>query len=84
MNSQKMSPSCFDVIADTFPKNLVKLEYRKFAIDDGIDPSIETDAVNLWISISNMKSPMGELVYQTLANLALQLISIPVSNADNE
>ena len=83
-----MSPSCIDVIADTFPitfeMNLVKLEYREFAIDGGIDPSIETDAVNLWISIRNMKSPMGEFMYQTLATLALQLISIPVSNAGNE
>ena len=87
-NSQKMSLSSFDAIASFFPvtfeKDLVKLEYREFAIDDTIDPSIDSDAINFWILISKMKSPMGNLLYKNLATLALQLISTPVSNADSE
>ncbi len=68
----------------TFEKYLVKLEYREFAIDDTIDPSIDSDAINFWILISKMKSPMGNLLYKNLATLALQLTSTPVSNADSE
>ena len=86
--SQKISTSSFDRIADiipiTFDRNLVKLEYREFVIDEELDPSVETDAVQFWVNVSHMKSPMGELKYQNLATLALKLLLIPVSNADSE
>ena len=84
--SQKMSPSCIDRISDLFPisfdKNVVKLEYREYVIDE-IDPSCD-EAVKFWLSIRDMKSPMGEPKYLNLATLALQLLAIPVSNADSE
>ena len=53
MDSQKMSPSCFDVIADTLPitfeKNLVKLESGEFAIDDRI---------HQWVSLCTKILPL--------------------------
>ncbi len=84
----KISQSSFDTISSTIPitfdKGLVKLEYREFSTDGDVDTSGEADAVKFWVGISNMKSPMGEQKYQNLATLALQLLSIPASNADSE
>ena len=84
--SQKMSVSTFDVIANHFPisfdKSAVKLEYREYMID-ALDTS-EGDAMKFWLSVSNMKSPMGAFKYQHLGTLALELLSIPVSNAYSE
>ena len=86
--SHKMSLSAFDLIGNTIPvtfdKGLVKLEYREFTTDNEVDYSAKTDAVAFWVGILNMKSPLGELKYHNLATLALQLLAIPVSNADSE
>ena len=44
----------------------------------------DSDAMHFWLSALNMKSPMGSPKYEHLRTLALQLLSIPKSNADSE
>ena len=58
----------------------VKLEYREFAIDSGT-PSTDSDATAFWLQVKAMKTPMGDQKYWKLSTLALQLLSIPASNA---
>ncbi len=64
-----------------FNKGATKLEYREFVIDNSINTSV-SDAVEFWHQILKMESPMGALKYENFSTLALQLLSIPVSNAD--
>ena len=45
---------------------------------------IKGDAVKFWVGVYNMESLMGEQKYKNLATVALWLLSIPTSNADNE
>lgn len=59
----------------------VKLEYHEFEVDCTVTFS-ENDAVMFWINVYNMKSPMGEYKYRSLATIALRLLTIPTSNAD--
>ena len=66
-----------------FNKTAVKQEHREFVIKSDLT-HMDGDAVTLWINISSMKSLMGEPKYIHLSNLALQLLSIPTSNADSE
>ena len=84
----KIPLSTFDELERTIPvkfdKCVVKFEYREFGTDSEIDPTLECDAVSFWLNVLNMKSPMGALKYESLGTLALQLLSIPVSNADSE
>ncbi len=42
------------------------------------------EAVKFWHCVRDLESPLGELKYRNLATLALQLLSIPASNADSE
>ena len=42
------------------------------------------DALAFWMAVLRMKSPMEEPKYVHLATLALELLAIPVSNADSE
>ena len=85
--SQKKSTSTFEVIEAHFPisfdKSAVKLEYREFGTDDTLNTD-ESDAMHFWLSALNMKSPMGSPKHEHLIILALQLLSIPMSNADSE
>ena len=68
-----------------FDKDLVKLEHREFMIDDFTDIKTDCDAVfKFWVTVLKLKSPMGNLKYMNLATPALQLLSIPASNADSE
>ena len=71
-----------DTLPITFDKATVELEFREFATDCNVT-SCE-DAVNFWLNVLNMKSAMGDYKYKHLASLALQLLSIPASNADSE
>ena len=74
-----MPRSTFDQVEDSvavsFDKQQTKLEHRDFATDCSVAPTEDENAV---------KSPMGEQRYKYLATLALQLLSIPASNADSE
>ena len=85
---QDIPQSTFDSIGTTFSiafdKDLVKLEHREFMIEDLTDIRTECDAVKFWVTVLNLKSPMGDLKYKNLATLALQLLSIPASNADSK
>ena len=88
IQSQNIPQSTFDLIEDNIPvvfnKAVTKLEHREFVTDTDIDPEVDCDAVKFWLKVCSMKSPMGELKYENLATLALQLLSIPASNADSE
>ena len=44
----------------------------------------ENDVVKFWVIMSQLKSPMGEHKYCNLSALALNLLSLPTSNADSE
>ena len=85
---QDLPLSTFDSIGTifsiAFDKDLVKLEHREFMIEDLTDIRTECDAVKFWVTVLNLKSPMGGSKYKNLATLALQLLSIPASNADSE
>ena len=72
------------IIPVSFDKQQVKLEVREFTTDPEIDPGMASDAVQFWLKVLAMQSPMGERKYSHLANLSLQLLSIPASNADSE
>ena len=88
--SQHESPSVFDKVEENVPisfdKSAVKLEYREFSIDDEVTTLIglHKDAVQFWLHVRNLTSPMGSLKYCHLATLALNLLTIPASNADSE
>ena len=83
-----MPRSTFDQVEDSvavsFDKQQTKLEHRDFATDCSVAPTEDENAVNYWYRILQFKSPMGEQRYKNLATLALQLLSIPASNADSE
>ena len=83
-----MPQSTFDLIEQripvTFNKTTVKLEHCEFILDSSVLPEEECDAVNFWLKISQERSPVGELKYHNLGTLALQLLSMPSSNADSE
>lgn len=87
---QLITQSHFDLIEKNisiaFDKNATKIEHREFAVDDVIEDLKESqrDAVKFWLCVHDLKSPMGEVKYGNLANLALQLLSIPASSADCE
>ena len=85
--SQYVTSSTIDLLEQIYPvsfnKQLVKLEMREFLIDGEIDPTI-SDAVQFWLRVLAMKSPMGEQKYLHMATLSLELLSIPASNADSE
>ena len=61
----------------------VRMELREFRLDS-IHVEGEEDAKTFWLRVRSMKSPLGEPKYLNLADLALQLLAIPVSNADSE
>ena len=88
LNCQNITLSTFDLIEQTIPivfdKMTVKLEHREFVLDTEVHAGESEDAVEFWIRVSHMSSPMGELKYHNLASLALQLLSIPSLNADSE
>ncbi len=85
---QNISLETLDQIYNTIPihfdKNAVKLEFREFAIDEEIAEIKSEDAVSFWLKVKSSKTPMGDSKYQNLSTLALQLLSIPASNADCE
>ncbi len=74
----------YNTIPIHFDKNAVKLEFREFAIDEEIAEINSEDAVSFWLKVKSSKTPMGDSKYQNLSTLALQLLSIPASNADCE
>ena len=88
--SKHASSSVFDKVEEnvsiSFDKSAVKLEYREFSIDDEVTTltGLHGDAVQFWLHVRNMTSPMGSLKYCHLATLALHLLAIPASNADSE
>ena len=86
--AQRMPLSTYDQIADSvaisFDKHQTKLEHRDFATDCSVVPTPGENAVDYWYRILHFQSPMGEQRYKNLATLALQLLSIPASNADSE
>ena len=82
-------PQCQNITLSTIEQIIpvsfeVKLEVREFITDPEIDPGMASDAVQFWLKVLAMQSPMGERKYSHLANLSLQLLSIPASNADSE
>ena len=87
-NVLSVSVSSIDELCTTFAvscEDEVKMQFRDFSADSEAMPaSTETDAVQYWLRIKSMKSSTGELMYKELANAVLQLLAIPVSNADGE
>ena len=63
---------------------LLCLEFREFVTDSDINSADIQDAVEFWLSVLGMKQALGEYNYTNLGRLALQLLAIPTSNADNE
>ena len=61
--SQSVTSSTIDLLEQLYPvpfnKQQVKLEVREFLSDGEIDPTIG-DAVQFWLQVLAMKSPMGE------------------------
>ena len=86
--SRKISDCVFDDIEQVMPisfdKTQVKLEAREFIVDPDINNAPEDDAIRFWLHISTIESPLGERKYYHISNLALNLLSIPASNADSE
>jgi hypothetical protein len=84
---QSMTPASFDLLEKYLPvpfdKTAIKQEYREFAAESDLT-HVGHDAVKFWTNVYQMKSPMGEPKHIHLSNLALQLLSIPASNADSE
>ena len=72
-----------DVLSIPLDREVVALEHREFVVDGDVDCT-ESDAVKFWLTVYNMKSPMGVYKYRNLATCALTLLSIPASNADCE
>ena len=54
-----------------------------FAVDTDVKMS-EKNAINFWLNVKCMKSPMDDYKYTNLTTLAMHLLSIPSSNADSE
>lgn len=86
---QNIPSKTFNQIDNLFPinfdKSTVALEYREFAVDTDVFVSgDDQDAMDFWLNIKSMKSPMGDYKYGNLDTLALQLLFIPASNADSE
>ena len=52
----------------------MKLEPSELMIDDLFDIRTECDAFKFWVTVLNLKSPMGNLKYMNLATLALLLL----------
>ena len=82
--NQNMPPSTFSKIQKCLPISFdnatkVSLELREFAVD--LDVARVTSenryAVAFWMAVLNMKSPMWEPKYVSLATLALELLAIP-------
>ena len=73
-----------DSVAISFDKQQTKLEYRDFTTDCSVAPIEGENAVDYWYRILYFQSPTGEQRYKNLATLALQLLSIPASNAGSE
>ena len=77
-----------------FDMTKVKMELREFRLDyevsprpgevsDTIDDTIDP-VVSYWLRIRSMNSPLCVIKYAHLAQLALQLLAIPVAKADSE
>ena len=85
--SQSITSSTIDLLQQIYPvpftKQQVKLAMRVFLIDSEIDPTI-SDAVQFWLQVLAMKSPMGEQKHLHMSTLSLQLLSIPASNGESE
>lgn len=85
---QTIPQSTFDLIEEKIPiafdKSAIKLEHCEFMLDGEIQPDENEDTVDFWMKIPHLRSPIGERKYHNLAALALQLLSIPSSNADSE
>ena len=86
--SRQITDSIFEdieqVVSIAFDKAQVKVEAREFIVDPDINTAAEQDAVRFWLHVKSMESPLGERKYYHLSNLALNLLSIPASNADSE
>ena len=74
--------STFAVPSD---REQVQLEFREFLSDAACMPTdADTDVVQYWLRIKSIKASTGHLLYSNLSSLVLQLLAIPVSNADSE
>ncbi len=89
---QNLSLSTFEGISETFAIDFdlgaVKMEFREFAVDGDISSHDSDgnayDAVSFWLHVKSMKTVLGDMKYQHLSTLALNLLAIPASNADCE
>lgn len=73
----KLLPISFDGAA-------VRLEFREFVADCNVSSASNSDAIEYWLRVSGMQSPLGDYKYANLGKLALDLLAIPTSNADSE
>ena len=63
----------------TFNKQQGKLEVREFLSDGEVDPTTTSDAIQFWLKVLTMKSPMGEKKYCNLADLYITTAFINTS-----
>ena len=59
-----------------FPDSAIASDFAcrqpcEFILDSDVLPEEECDAINFWLNISHVHSPMGELKYHNLGTLAL-------------
>ena len=86
--SQTVSLVTFDRLEEkmsiAFNKSEVKLEYQEFSKDIIVRAMTSTDKseVEFWVKVMKMRSPMDSSKYENLASITLQMLSIPVLNAD--
>jgi len=89
LECQNLSFNTFDKLSQSiaikFDLAMVKMEYREFAVDTDVASfQGNGDAVGFWNCVKSVTTVQGECKYQHLAALALNLLSIPSSNADCE
>ena len=58
-----------------FDKSAVKVEYREFSIDNEVTDLVKVhdDAVQFWLHVCNMASPMGSFKHHVLATICPEL-----------
>ena len=83
-NSRNIKQSTFDQVEELLPLTFNKVAVKLEHLDISNVTFSEADAVKFWINVYNMKSPMGDYKYRSLATVGLKLLAIPTSNADCE
>ena len=57
--------------------NLVGL-LQRILLDDSVTCNEASDAMQFWLDVFELKSPMGQYMYKNLSTLTLQLLSVSI------